>query len=26
LYVNINTPSGNANTVDICVYGDVVSF
>ena len=26
LYVNINTPSGNGNTVDICVYGDVVSF
>jgi hypothetical protein len=26
LYVNINTPSGNANTVDICVYGDIVSF
>ena len=26
LYVNINTPSGNANTVDICVYGDVISF
>ena len=26
LYVNINTPSGNANTVDICVYGDVVTF
>lgn len=26
LYVNVNTPSGNANTVDICVYGDVVSF
>ena len=26
LYVNINTASGNANTVDICVYGDVVSF
>ena len=26
LYVNINTASGNANTVDICVWGDVVSF
>lgn len=26
LYVNINTVSGNANTVDICVWGDVVSF
>ena len=26
LYVNVNTPSGNANTVDICVWGDVVSF
>jgi len=26
LYVNVNTASGNANTVDICVYGDVVSF
>jgi hypothetical protein len=26
LYVNINTASGNANTVDIRVYGDVVSF
>ena len=26
LYVNINTASGNANTVDICVYGEVVSF
>jgi hypothetical protein len=26
LYVNVNTKSGNANTVDICVYGDVVSF
>jgi hypothetical protein len=26
LYVNINTVSGNANTVDIMVWGDVVSF
>jgi len=26
LYVNVNTVSGNANTVDIAVYGDVVSF
>lgn len=26
LYVNINTASGNANTVDICVWGDVVNF
>ena len=26
LYVNVNTASGNANTVNICVYGDVVSF
>jgi hypothetical protein len=26
LYVNINTASGNANTADIVVYGDVVSF
>lgn len=26
LYVNVNTASGNANTVDICVYGDVVNF
>jgi hypothetical protein len=26
LYVNINTKSGNGNTVDICVYGDVVNF
>lgn len=26
LYVNVNTVAGNANTVDICVYGDVVSF
>ena len=26
LYVNVNTASGNANTVDIAVYGDVVSF
>ena len=25
-YVNINTASGNANTVDIIVWGDVVSF
>jgi hypothetical protein len=26
LYVNTNTASGNANTVDIRVYGDVISF
>ena len=26
LYVNINTASGNANTVNIAVYGEVVSF
>lgn len=26
LYVNVNTASGNANTVDIAVYGDVISF
>ena len=26
LYVNINTASGNANTADIIVWGDVVSF
>jgi len=26
LYVNINTVAGNANTVDIVVWGDVVSF
>lgn len=26
LYVNINAIANNANTVDICVYGDVVSF
>jgi hypothetical protein len=26
LYVNINTASGNANTADIVVWGDVVSF
>jgi hypothetical protein len=26
LYVNVNTASGNANTVDIKVYGDVISF
>jgi len=26
LYVNVNTASGNNNTVDIAVYGDVVSF
>jgi hypothetical protein len=26
LYVNINTVAGNANTVDIIVWGDVVSF
>ena len=25
-YVNVNTASGNANTVDICVWGDVVNF
>ena len=25
-YVNVNTASGNANTVDIVVWGDVVSF
>jgi hypothetical protein len=25
-YVNINAIANNANTVDICVYGDVVSF
>jgi len=26
LYVNVNTASGNANTADIVVWGDVVSF
>ena len=26
LYVNVNTASGNANTVDIVVWGDVVNF
>jgi hypothetical protein len=26
LYVNVNTASGNSNTVDIIVWGDVVSF
>ena len=26
LYVNVNTASGNTNTVDICVFGSVVSF
>lgn len=26
LFVNVNTASGNDNTVDIRVYGDVVSF
>ena len=26
LYVNVNTASGNANTVDIVVWGDVVTF
>ena len=26
LFVNVNTVSGNANTVDIAVYGDVISF
>lgn len=26
LYVNINTASGNTNTAEIRVYGDVVSF
>jgi hypothetical protein len=26
LYVNVNTASGNSNTVDIVVWGDVVSF
>lgn len=26
LYVNINTRSGNTNTVDIAIYGDVVNF
>ena len=25
-YVNVNTASGNANTVDIVVWGDVVNF
>jgi hypothetical protein len=26
LYVNVNVPSGNANTVSFQVYGDVVTF
>ena len=26
LYVNVTTASGNSNTVDICVFGQVVSF
>jgi len=26
LYVNVNTASGNANTVDIVVWGDVITF
>ena len=26
LYVNVNTASGNNNTVDIAVFGEVVSF
>ena len=26
LYVNVNTASGNANTADIVVWGDVVNF
>ena len=26
LFVNINAIANNGNTVDICVYGDVVSF
>ena len=26
LYVNVNTVAANNNTVDICVWGDVVSF
>jgi hypothetical protein len=26
LYVNVNTASGNNNTVDIRVYGDVITF
>jgi len=26
LYLNVNTASGNSNTVDIVVYGQVVSF
>ena len=26
LFVKVNTASGNANTVNISVYGDVVSF
>ena len=26
LFVNVNTASGNANTVDICVFGQVVGF
>ena len=26
LFVNVNTASGNSNTVNIAVYGDVISF
>ena len=26
MYVNVNTASGNSNTVDILVWGDVVNF
>jgi len=26
LYVNVNTASGNSNTVDLVIWGDVVSF
>jgi len=26
LYVNVTTAAGNANTADIVVFGDVVSF
>ena len=26
LYVNVNSIANTSNTVDICVYGDVVSF
>ena len=26
LFVNVNTASGNSNTVNFAVYGDVVSF